>query len=383
MNIKGGRTYNLDLLRIVAMVMIVTLHFLGKGQVLTAYPNPSLKYYAVWGVEAACLIAVNCYVLLSGYFLVHSQFKVKKVVALALQVLFYSLGIYSLLMSLGIAKFSSVDLFNSLFPILSGVYWFISIYMAMYILSPFLNKLLLSIDRKTHLLLVTCLIFIFSVWPSFFVLGDSFTFAGLNITNGYSAIWFITLYCVAAFIRLHYKPSYNLKKYLKRYVGIAVTGISVFTVTNYLGTVAHNQYFSALFPQMQGYNSLVIFSASLALFMVFVNLKITNERVNRAIGVLSPLTFGVYLIHIEPHMNTWLWQTLSPSSHIYNPRFVLYAFVVVMSIYAACSVIDWCRLKIFGLVARTSISQNINNIITRFLLNIGHKAAYAVERIVN
>lgn len=357
----GSRTYNLDLLRIVAMLMIVTLHYLGKGQVFSAYPPDSLKYDAARIVESICLVSVNCYVLLSGYFLVHSDFKLKKLFALALQVVFYSLGAYLLLMALGIAKPSFGEIFNAAFPVLSGVYWFVTMYIAMYILSPFLNKLLLSMDREAHLSLITVLVAVFSVWPTLFVLGDSFTYAGLDVASGCSAIWFVVLYCIAAYIRKYYSPSYKIKPYLKRYAIIATAIAALYTIVSYLGSVANSPYFAALFGQMHGYNSLPVLVGSLSLFMVFINLKITNGRVNKCIALLSPLTLGVYLIHDEPHVRMWLWSTLNPAGHAYNPRFILFSIVSVVSIYLAASAIDWLRLKFFSAIGAAKWFQRTSN----------------------
>ena len=90
----GRRQANFELLRIVAMFMIISLHYLVKGWVATPFPfavkeNPVAVF--AWLVEAFCIVAVNCYVLISGYFLVESAWKPERVRSLLAQVLFYSL----------------------------------------------------------------------------------------------------------------------------------------------------------------------------------------------------------------------------------------------------------------------------------------------------
>ena len=62
---KKERNCSLDLLRIISMLMILTLHYLGKGNALTIQSNMK---YVVWFMEIACMISVNLYVLISGYF---------------------------------------------------------------------------------------------------------------------------------------------------------------------------------------------------------------------------------------------------------------------------------------------------------------------------
>ena len=67
---KKDRQLNYELLRILAMLMIVCLHYLSKGGFLgvPAREQISVSGYAAWLIEAFCLVAVNVYVLISGYF---------------------------------------------------------------------------------------------------------------------------------------------------------------------------------------------------------------------------------------------------------------------------------------------------------------------------
>ena len=81
---KSKRQANFELLRIVAMLMIIVLHYLNKGELLTAYTTDrTVINYAAHLIEAFCIVAVNCYVLLSGYFLVESAWRPGRVVSLA------------------------------------------------------------------------------------------------------------------------------------------------------------------------------------------------------------------------------------------------------------------------------------------------------------
>ena len=68
------RQLNYELLRILAMLMIVCLHYLSKGGLLgdPSRADMTATGYTAWLVEALCLVAVNVYVLISGYFGVDS-----------------------------------------------------------------------------------------------------------------------------------------------------------------------------------------------------------------------------------------------------------------------------------------------------------------------
>lgn len=78
MGIGSKRQANFELLRVVAMFMIISLHYLVKGGAAVPFPfaageNP--VGVLAWLIEAFCIVAVNCYVLISGYFLVESAWK--------------------------------------------------------------------------------------------------------------------------------------------------------------------------------------------------------------------------------------------------------------------------------------------------------------------
>ena len=67
MKTKSKRLANIELLRIIAMLMVVMLHYLGKGELL---PTVSLRMdvtgYVAWILESLSIVAVNVYVLISG-----------------------------------------------------------------------------------------------------------------------------------------------------------------------------------------------------------------------------------------------------------------------------------------------------------------------------
>ena len=71
------RNYGIDLLRIVAMYMIVLYHCLLLGGVITKATQigiGSINYDISWLLDTLCYCAVNCYALISGYVGVKSKF---------------------------------------------------------------------------------------------------------------------------------------------------------------------------------------------------------------------------------------------------------------------------------------------------------------------
>ena len=195
-NIKNTRKNNIELLRIISMIMIITLHILGHGGLLGNFSPSSVKYYMLWILEGVCYISVNCFVLISGYFNIESKFSLRKLSILLLQVIFYSLIIYLTLCLTGLVQFSPLNLFYSLTPFTSGSYWFATMYIAMYLLSPFVNKLLNTITKTQHLKLILTTVSLFSIIPTLAFYSNTFNFGG-----GYGVVWFLVLYIIAGYIR--------------------------------------------------------------------------------------------------------------------------------------------------------------------------------------
>ena len=204
--IKQKRDIGFELLRITAMFMVTVLHALGHGGVLEQYTFASFGYIFFWSVETLCYVAVNLFVLITGYFMVTSEVKPSRILKLMIQVEFYSL------LCLALAKFvfhrgiTLEELIRSIFPITGGEYWFASAYVILILLVPLLNRLIHSINQKEHFRTVVLLLTVFSIIPTF-------AFWSRNLlTGGTNFIWFIVLYFVASYIRL-YHDKQSTKKY--------------------------------------------------------------------------------------------------------------------------------------------------------------------------
>ena len=129
---KKERMANLEVLRCVAMMMVVVLHYLGKGGLLPDLTAPlSVQDMVAWLLEAFCIVAVTVYMMISGYFLCESSFKLSRLLTLWLQLWLYSVGIGVLAVVTGIvpaAEVSTHYYLTLLFPVTMGHYWFLTAY---------------------------------------------------------------------------------------------------------------------------------------------------------------------------------------------------------------------------------------------------------------
>ena len=91
---KKTRQANLELLRLLAMVFVVTAHLMNHGNLIGAAKRGTASYYLVWTLFGVSFTCINLYLLISSYFLTESRFSLWKLVKLAVQVLFYALDFY-------------------------------------------------------------------------------------------------------------------------------------------------------------------------------------------------------------------------------------------------------------------------------------------------
>lgn len=345
-----SRDTNFELLRIIAMLMIVTLHFNCHGKIMYLVEPFSKRYYYTFFVEYACLIAVNLYVMISGYYMIKSKFKAKKIIKIYLQVLFYSGFIYLLLLSLGQVKFSKNELINSLLPLITNQYWFITAYIGLYMLIPFINKLANSLNKKEYIALLIILTICLSIIKTIYPTND--------IMNGSGIIWFIYLYLLAGYIRIYFDKKISSYKLLLLYLAIIVIQIvirnislklQIATVKTYAVTSYNNSWFWTLIE-------------SLTVFLMFRNIKIKNEKVNKAITAISSLTFGVYLIHDNRFLRPVIWdKILHPITYLNNGSALVIATAVdVLLIFTICCIIEKLRQVIFKQINKISLIKHIN-----------------------
>ena len=370
---RDQRNMSIELLRIISMLMIVTLHYLLFGNALSKTSIFSPNYIISWTLEAFSVIAVNCYVLISGYFLVTSKFKIKKVLIIWGQVIFYSVAIYAVLMATGIIQFDYKVLIKSLLPVLTSQYWFATTYIGLYLLFPFLNILIRSMTKRQMQIMLLTLFAVFSLWKT--VIPFAVT---LDSTNGYGILWFVTLYFFAAYIRLYWNYNINKYWYLAGYIVISLlVAASKLVLTKISLSLGFGGAFSTIFYQ---YDSCSIFLSSIMLFMYFKNINLKNARIGRVIGKGAGLTFGVYLIHENSSLRSILYAKILHTDLFWNSQFFLpAAFASIIAVFVTSALIEAIRQKAFSYFENGKFVNNLCAKLERLPAFISDKLKSNVE----
>lgn len=366
--IHPERDYSIDLLRIVSMFMIVSLHSVSHG---VSAKMGGVNIYNVWFhfESSICILAVNIYVLISGFFLVKEQFRLSKLYKMVMETVFYSWIILAVLYTQG-RGLGIRSIVSSLMPVSYNQYWFVSAYIGMYILSPVLNLLIRSISQKQLIGIICIFAVYFSIWNSVIPYSQPM---GIH-RFGQSVMWFVVLYTISAYVRLYVGS--NIPK--PRVALIFILSI-VFMNLSWLlsvgaGAMLGISLSGIITEYYYHYNSFPVLLASVSLFMWFRTIRIENIKLKKMIRFAAPLCFGVYLIHDNPNMRDIVWGKLS---NIEVSKWLpLVSAVYASFIFIICLIIDYLRSLFFGLLNQRVWYKS-------FLLRMDRNIYFIYERITN
>lgn len=335
------RNVGLDVCRILSMIGIVLIHVVDVGGALGAGSKDySIGYWtAEWVFICACC-SVDIFAMMSGYLGINKSkntcFRSLELIAI---VLFYSVLITVLLLIFMPAKITGIkDVIKGLLPPLVGRYWYITCFIPVMILQPFINKMLLCLSEKQHGMLSILQILLFSCLPSVIPV-DFFRFEG-----GYSFAWLLSLYTIGAYLgRVKVDGKF---KFLKKYAALIFLGTSfVLLFGNIL--VAH--------VVGKNHNYMVCYTSPLVLLMsVCVLLALADKKWKahgKVLEKVSAVTFDVYIIH-GPVL---IYDTILAGSFAWIYGLAWYWIPVVcvgcaIAIFAICTLIGLLRAALFRLV---------------------------------
>ncbi len=340
------RQANFEILRVLAMAMIVAMHYMLKGGIAVPMSeNGSLVNHAAWLIEAFCIVAANCYVLISGYFLVEAEWKLNKLIMLVSQVFFYSLLVPLVCIPLGIGNVAEWSVYEWIFavlPLQMDHYWFATSYVLLFMLVPVLAPGVRQLSKKQMQITIGVLLFYYCVIKSI-------SPVLLSTDNyGYDLGWFICLFLIAAYIRLHGIPFFEGKG--KSFVVYVFCSLGIFGISALAGWICRHMGALKYYMDMPYcYNYFLTLTGAVALFYVFKQMEVREGNVVRLLCRVAPYTFGIYLLHeniaVRDLWPVWLGVEGVRGSLLFIPQ-ILFAVVVV---FAFGIIVDFIRKKLFQL----------------------------------
>lgn len=244
----------IDLLKMIAMFMVVVGHMLVHGGILNTVVPYSSQYWVAWFMEVVVYCAVDCFALTTGYLMSNSSTKLSRLLELWFQVVLYSLLI-AVFVAWNFADVrNNITIINILFPITYKEYWYLTAYFGMYFLIPIFNAALRELKQKS---MKQVLLYI----SLFFVIAPTITNQDpYNINQGYSMIWLCVLYLIGGYIAKY--PVFKNTKRRTLLMGFIISTLTTFfcIVSGTLWGIPSNRHILA------SYTSPTVFLAAIFLF---------------------------------------------------------------------------------------------------------------------
>lgn len=186
----ASRSSKYELLRIVAMVLILIHHFcMYAGNDDLPLANAIANDVLMCGGK----IGVNVFVIITGYFMVTSRFKVQSFLRVLCEAWFYSF-VLGLLCALGAPETFDIKTFlKSFLPTSNGLPWFVTAYLGLYLMIPWLARFAREAPKEVLRRLLVVGFVVFALIPT--LTGSMFVTGNLT--------WFVYLFLLSGYIRLY------------------------------------------------------------------------------------------------------------------------------------------------------------------------------------
>lgn len=340
------RESSYELLRILSMLMIVAFHTLRYVDTSDFTPLQMLIWH---GTRWYGLFGVNCFLMISAWFLLGQSPKLSKLLPLIRQTAFYCILLYlCFVVSQCITgQFDPVrdiwelELDAILSPLWSKRYWFITAYLFLYAIVPWLNQFIASLSARTYrttLLAVSVFLFLYLSFPqkttNTTVIGDC-----LWVTYVYFLTGYLKLYADTCWLQTHAG-------------GLLLATYAVFTASRQLLTYGiHDKYLRYILEHTIGSGlrySFWMLLLAVELFYLFQRIHFQSRFVNR----IASCMLGVYLFH-ENHVFHICEQAL----HAFQTPFLAqipslgcFLCVLILGQMLAGILIDLLRQHLFSLI---------------------------------
>ena len=350
-SLRAERNYGIDLLRIISMYMIVVLHLIGIGNIFEYASLCSVEYELVWLLYLLAFPAVNCYALISGYVALETKQRYSRLFTLWLQVFFYSILITGGFFLLRSEEVSRQEIIQGFFPTITNSYWYFTAYVGLFIIMPILVAAVDKLSRKVLQQILLGGFILLSVLP---MITNTDIF---GTADGYSTLWLSYLFFVGAYVK-KYQPLAKVEtKWLWMAAGgcifltLAVKFVVEYVSWNYMGTLF-------IYDAITKYTSPLVVVEAVILVALFARMKLGESWI-QIVKVVTPLSFGVYLIH--NHILMYGYVITSIHEYLFTQSLlvtVVGILLVAFAIFVICIFIDYLRMQLFKLLKiKESVSK--------------------------
>ncbi len=337
--LNENRNYGIDLLRMVCMLMVVLTHVLGQAGAAALGPLFSPKYLITRTLYSVILCAVDCYALITGYMSVGRRHRFSSFAMLWLRVLFYSVLFFIAFAVISPEEVTQSYVRAAFLPTFTWHYWYYSSYVIVFLLLPFITAGAEKMSFRRMSLTVAVLLLATSVAPFIFHI-DTY-----RVHDGYSALWLVVMCFLGVYLR-----RFDVLRRLSAPASLlcALASVCVTLAVRLAATQSAVLSFMGVASYETQYTTPSVVATAVFLLSFFEKLRL-SDGVKKAVALLSPSAFGVYLIHTNKVVWTNVLKgSLTAIKDLPAPAYLGALLGAALAIYAVCTAVDLCRELLFS-----------------------------------
>lgn len=314
--------------------MIVAHHCVvnsGLTDLLSDSPT-NINSLVLWSLGIWGKTGINCFLLITGYFMCTSTITLRKFVKLLTWIYTYKIIIFCMLLLADYETLSMTRVIKLIMPVWGFNTNFCSCFIGFWLTIPFWNILIKNMSKRQHELLLLLLLGMYTILGSI---------PKFHITFNY-VTWFGVIYLISSYIRLYPRPVFHNKKLWMFMTWITVIlSLCSMVLMSHLSGLGNPTFF------VSDSNKIMAVVVAVTSFLWFKNIDL---KCNKFINMVGASTFGVLLIHANSAaMREWLWKnTVDCIGHYSLPTFqmTLYFCGCILLVFTTCTIIDIMRIKI-------------------------------------
>lgn len=321
------RNSGLELLRIVAILMIICIHAFGlvQGVKVNWIGKETTRI-----VNCICNMGVSCFVLISGYFGVKRDWI--KIIRLEMIVIFLSFCT-TLLLAIAFPEIYCGSellelIIKSCIPMISRKHWFYTCYICLLLLSPWINEMLEKMTKRQFEGLLLSLLFLFSIFPTFL-------YFEIMQDGGKGLVNMILVYVLGRYIRKY--GDFKICKGKALLVFCGLLGLSYIS-SFYWFTIGgiHHSFIKD--------NSIVNIGMAVILLYLFKDMNCRTKWVNR----ISAHVFGIYILNLPVMQCIHTYILKTDEARVNTNYFPLWMVLEIGVTFLICLLCDILRSIMFG-----------------------------------
>lgn len=327
------RNSSIELARIMSIAFILLSHF-SIWSSWDASSRGLLNYGLTMIYQPLGKFGAYAFVLITSYFSLkkdidpmrYEKKQLKHSLTTMKEVWFYSILIFLITWGFNIIQLNGWSVRKAFFPFIDREYWFVTTYIMLVLLIPFLNIVSTKLNMREHLTLLFILLF----------------FDSLSLINNYTMSDYLASFVVVYFIGTFLKKYLHKLRPIKNWM-LSVNIIFIWALEILLMDILFHLGHESVGIRFT--DKLLAFDGATSIFILFLRAKSFH---NLIINKIAKTVFAAYLLTDNPFTRHFVWDHIFKTFKFQNYLWVpIYGLICIVLIIAVTFVIDTIRAKIF------------------------------------